>query len=75
MSTWPPSLEGLRGTVGIWTATHESLPPGRSAEVAAELESLGYGAMWVPEAWGREAFTSAGLLLTGTSTMVIATGL
>jgi probable F420-dependent oxidoreductase len=75
MSTWPPSLEGLRGTVGIWTATHESLPPGRSAEVAAELESLGYGAMWVPEAWGREAFTSAGLLLTGTSTMVIATGI
>jgi probable F420-dependent oxidoreductase len=75
MSTWPLSLERLRATVGIWTATHESLPPGRSGEVAAELESLGYGAMWVPEAWGREAFTSSGLLLTSTSTMVIATGI
>ncbi len=75
MSTWPQSLERLRGTVGIWTATHESLAASRSGEVAAELESLGYAAMWVPEAWGREAFTSAGLLLSRTSTMVIATGI
>ncbi|MEO9180624.1 MAG: TIGR03620 family F420-dependent LLM class oxidoreductase [Acidimicrobiales bacterium] len=75
MSTWPSSLEKLRGTVGIWTMTHESLPAPRSGELAQELESLGYAAMWSPEAWGREAFTSAGLLLNATSNLVVATGI
>jgi len=56
-------LERLRGTVGVWTSTHESLPAARSGEVASELESLGYAAMWLPEAWSRESLTSAGLLL------------
>lgn len=75
MSTLKPSLERLRGTVGIWTATHESLPPAKSGEVASELESLGYSAMWFPEAWGREAFTNATLLLSATSRITIATGI
>jgi probable F420-dependent oxidoreductase len=75
MSTWPSSLERLRGTVGIWTSTHESLPAGQSGDVAAEVESLGYAALWVPEAWGREAFTSSSLLLAATSSIAIATGI
>ena len=75
MSTLPSSLERLRGTVGIWTGTHESLAPGESGEIASELESLGYSAMWFPEAWGREAFTSASLLLSATSIITIATGI
>jgi probable F420-dependent oxidoreductase len=75
MSAWPSSLEHLRGTVGIWTSTHESLPAARSGEIASELESLGYAAMWIPEAWGREALTSAGLLLHATSRIVVATGI
>jgi probable F420-dependent oxidoreductase len=75
MSPLPDSLDQLRGTVGIWTATHESLPPQQSGEIASELESLGYAAMWIPEAWGREAFTNASLLLSSTSTIKIATGI
>lgn len=75
MTTWPSSLENLRGTVGIWTSTHETLPAGQSGEIAAELESLGYAAMWIPEAWGREAFTSSTLLLSATSRITIATGI
>ena len=75
MSPWPASLEQLRGTVGIWTATHESLPPSRSGEIASELESLGYSALWIPEAWGREAFTNSSLLLSATSRIKIATGI
>ncbi len=31
--------------------------------------------MWLPEAWGREAFTSAGLMLRATSSMIVATGI
>ena len=69
------SLEGLRGRVGIWTSTHESLDAARSGDVARELESLGYAALWFPEAWGREAFTSASLLLAATSSLVVATGI
>jgi probable F420-dependent oxidoreductase len=75
MSTWPASLERLRGTIGIWTFAHEALPAERSGDIAAELESLGYAAMWLPEAWGREAFTNAGLMLRATSSMIIATGI
>lgn len=75
MDTWPSSLERLRGTVGVWTTTHESLPATRCGEIASELESLGYAAMWIHEAWGREALTSAGLLLSATSEIVIATGI
>ncbi len=75
MSTWPPSLEQLRGTVGVWTFAQETLSADRSGDIAAELESLGYSAMWLPEAWGREAFTNAGLMLSATSSMIVATGI
>jgi probable F420-dependent oxidoreductase len=51
------------------------LAPAQSAEMAGELEALGYPALWIPEAWGRESFTSASLLLSGTASMVIATGI
>lgn len=73
--TWPLALERLRGTVGIWTVSHESLPPARSGEVARRIEDLGYAALWIPEAWGREAFTSAQLLLAATQRLVVATGI
>jgi probable F420-dependent oxidoreductase len=55
--------------------THESLPPSRSGELASEIESMGYAALWIPESWGREAFTSATLLLAGTTRLTIATGI
>jgi probable F420-dependent oxidoreductase len=75
MSTWPPSLERLRGTVGVWTFAQETVSADRSGDIAAELESLGYSAMWLPEAWGREAFTNAGLMLSATSSLIVATGI
>ena len=75
VATWPASLEKLRGTLGLWTLTLDALAPRASAEMAEEIESLGYGALWLPEAWGREAFTNASLLLSSTSTLVIATGI
>lgn len=71
----PRSLEALKGTVGIWTTTHEAVSPAESQEVAREIESLGYSALWIPEAWSREALTNAGLLLAGTTSLVIATGI
>lgn len=63
------------GKVGIWTFALDLQPGARAQEAAAELEALGYGAIWVPEALGREAFTNAGMLLAATRTIVIATGI
>ncbi len=75
MSSWPDSLEKLRGTIGVWTFAQESVAADRSGDIASELESLGYSAMWLPEAWGREALTNAGLMLRATSSLIIATGI
>ncbi len=63
------------GRVGIWSSSLDSLPPAAAAEVAAELDEQGWGALWFGESYGREAFTSAGLLLTATRRMRIATGI
>jgi probable F420-dependent oxidoreductase len=71
----PIALQRLDGTVGIWTTTHESLPPSRAHEVAIELEALGFAALWLPEAWGRESISNSTLMLQHTTTLVIATGI
>ncbi len=36
---------------------------------------MGFSALWIPEAYGRESFTNAGLLLADTTSLVIATGI
>ena len=63
------------GAFGIWTSQLDILPTARMQETAAELEELGYGALWYGEATGREALTKAGLLLAGTKRIVVATGI
>ena len=63
------------GSVGIWTRQFEDVPAAKAQETAAELEQLGFGAIWFGEAFGREALTHAGLLLAATRKIVIATGI
>jgi probable F420-dependent oxidoreductase len=75
VSTWPDALEKLRHTVGLWTMTLDAKDPGESADIASEIESMGYSALWNPEAYGRESFTNAGLLLADTTSLVVATGI
>ena len=60
--------------IGIWTA-FEKQPASKLKEAVAELEQLGYGAVWYSEGLGRESLTQAGLLLSASSHMVIATGI
>jgi len=71
----PDSLARLRDTVGLWTMTHEWVAPARVGELALEVESLGYGALWINESWGREALTSASLLLAPTTSLVVGAGI
>jgi probable F420-dependent oxidoreductase len=63
------------GRVGIWTGTLDIQPAARAREAAAEVEELGYRALWIPEAVGREVMTHAAVLLSATSTLVVATGI
>src|ERR1700747_1387018 len=60
---------------GVWTFQLDALPAARMQETVAELEEMGYGAVWYGEALGREALTKAALLLGGTKRVVIATGI
>ena len=62
------------GRIGIWTFTLDLVPSAQGVEHVDELDELGFGAVWVPEAVGREAFTSASLLLRGGTDIVVATG-
>jgi probable F420-dependent oxidoreductase len=63
------------GSIGIWTFQFEHCPAAKAQEAAAELEQLGFGAIWFGEAAGREALTHASVLLAGTKRTVIATGI
>jgi len=63
------------GRVGVWTRQLD-MQPGAVAEAAvAEIEALGYPALWIPEAIHREVISHASLLLAATRSIVIATGI
>jgi probable F420-dependent oxidoreductase len=70
----PRAADGI-GRIGIWTFQLDLVPAVEGQQAASRLEDLGYGALWIPEAVGREAFTAAGLLLAGTSRITVATGI
>ena len=61
--------------IGIWTGNFEPQPANRVREAVAELEQLGYGAVWFSEGLGRESLTQASLLLSASSHIVVATGI
>ncbi|HET7237321.1 MAG TPA: TIGR03620 family F420-dependent LLM class oxidoreductase [Actinomycetota bacterium] len=70
------ALREALGRVGVWSFALESLSAAEEREAAAEVESLGYGAIWVPEAVdSREIFSHAGWLLSSTERVVIASGI
>lgn len=63
------------GRVGIWTFALDLQPAARARELAAEVEALGYGAVWVPDAIGRDPLVHAALLLSGTDRIAVGTGI
>ncbi len=60
--------------LGAWFFL-DSLTAPETAEFARRVEKLGYGALWIPEAVGREPFAHAAYLLAKTDRLVIATGI
>lgn len=60
--------------VGIWSHQLRHGDPGECREAAAELEELGFPALWVPDAGGA-LFDDVERLLAVTRKTVIATGI
>ncbi|MFG3201060.1 TIGR03620 family F420-dependent LLM class oxidoreductase [Streptomyces sp. NPDC048192] len=63
------------GTFGIYTFDFEHQPAARIRDAVQELEDLGWRAVWIPEALGRDAFTHAGYLLASTRRLVVVNGI
>ncbi len=63
------------GRIGIWTFQFDQQPWAAVSEAAAELEELGYGAVWFPEFRGREAYAQAALLLGATRRIAVVPGI
>jgi probable F420-dependent oxidoreductase len=73
-TTTPTDLPAI-GRVGIWTSVLNSVPPAEGAAIAAELERLGYGALWLSDGLIRDPYVLATLALAATSRLVFATGI
>lgn len=65
----------IGGPVGLWSGSLNSLSAPEFGEASAELEELGYPALWFGEAFGREAFVNAALILSATDTLRAGTGI
>jgi len=63
------------GRVGIWSREMRfHADRGDAADAAAELEDLGYGALWIPDVGGH-VLGAAAELLTATRSVPVATGI
>ena len=60
--------------VGVWSHHLRYVGPAQSAEAAAELEDLGFTALWIPDVGG-PVLDSVDHLLASTKHTVIATGI
>jgi probable F420-dependent oxidoreductase len=63
------------GPLGIWSFQLDVQPMIRAQGAVAELDELGFGALWVPEAVAREPFANSAMLLRATTRMTVATGI
>jgi probable F420-dependent oxidoreductase len=63
------------GRFGIWTSALDRQPATIVRQAVAEIERLGFGALWIGEAARREVFANASLLLSATQRLVVASGI
>lgn len=63
------------GRYGIWYGNVDGLTTPDAQSAAQTIERLGFGALWVAEAVGRDPFVSASVLLSATTSLTVATGI
>jgi probable F420-dependent oxidoreductase len=70
------ALRAALGRVGAWSFALQTHPAAIEQAAATTYEDLGYGAVWFPESIGsKEAFSHAAVLLAGSPTIAVATGI
>lgn len=62
------------GKLGVWTWL-DGFSANESVDFAKKLEDLGYSALWIPEAVGRDPFALIGYLAGQTERLIYATGI
>lgn len=62
------------GKLGVW-ANLDGVSLAEAAEFAQALEQMGYSALWMPEAVGRDPFVLISHLSAATSSLLLATGI
>src|SRR5579884_3390296 len=62
------------GKYGVWFF-YDGMSAEQSVAFAQKVEKAGYGALWIPEAVGREPFAHAAYLAAHTERLVFATGI
>jgi probable F420-dependent oxidoreductase len=60
--------------IGVWSSGLRWGDPAEAVDAAAELEKLGYTALWVPDVGG-DVFGAVERLMAATTTTIIATGI
>ncbi len=63
------------GRIGVWSGQLRRGDPERTRDAVPELESLGYGAVWMPGGAAGTFFELAGDLLASTTHLVVASGI
>jgi probable F420-dependent oxidoreductase len=63
------------GRIGIWSLELRFGDPGEAGEAAAELDELGYGAIWFPGGIGGDVTGDFSRLLSATRRATLATGI
>ena len=70
MTSWRERI----GTLGVWAPT-DGMALDDARAFAAELDELGYGALWLPETLGRDPFAHIAHLADHATRIVFATGI
>ena len=63
------------GRVGLWTFQLDLAPADQVRDLVPEIEAMGWGCVWVPEAVNRDAMVNSALLLSASETLKIGTGI
>jgi probable F420-dependent oxidoreductase len=69
------TLRERLGEIGLWTFAFDTAPWAETRDTVAEIEALGYGALWIPETFGKDPFASATLLLDASERIAVGTGI
>jgi len=64
------------GSIGIWWSTaYDGAPFAEEAEALAEVDEQGWGAVWLPEHYGRESMAHSALALGATRRIPVVPGI